>query len=199
MENIDEIKEELSNLVFAGKKEEAIQLLQQKYGTSRTEAERLLGLAIKESITPGKFFSTVMKNVPERMGAGKGCKPIIYKFIAIIFGFIGIPPLLISIFIYFYYDEQIDHSILVMGTVVELRPYTEYGKPTDYTPIIEYEVAGQAYTMEAPVYSDTPEFSIGERVELFVENDNPESVLINTFTQRWFMIILIGSVGGYLL
>ncbi|HEY5692257.1 MAG TPA: hypothetical protein VIS49_12420 [Cyclobacteriaceae bacterium] len=47
----------------------------------------------------------------------------IFEFIAILFGFIGIPPLLI--FIYFYYDEQIDHSILDMGTVVELRLYNE--------------------------------------------------------------------------
>lgn len=195
MKDIDEIKEELSNLVFAGKKEEALKLIQDKYGASRNEAEKLLHLAVKESVSPQKFFS-VLKNQSDRLTDGKGCRQTIFKFIAITFGFIGIPPLLIAIFIYFYYNKQIENSTLVMGTVAELKPYTEYGEPTDYTPIIEYEVAGKPYAIEAPVFSDTPEFSVGEQVELFVEIDNPESVLINTFTQRWFMIILIGSIGG---
>ena len=195
MENIDEIKEELSNLVFSGKKEEAIQLIQDKYGATRAEAEKLLQLAIKESVSPQKLFS-ILKNQSQRINIGKGCKQTIFKFIAIIFGFMGIPPLLIAIGIYFYTDSQISDSDTVIGTVVELRPFQEYGEPTAYTPIITYEVNGNAFTMEAPVYTDTPEFSEGEQVELFVHTDDPNSVIINTFMQRWFMTILMGSIGG---
>ena len=51
--------------------------------------------------------------------------------------------------------------------------------------------------MEAPVYSDTPEFTEGEQVELLVHKENPNLVIINNFTQRWFMIILIGSIGVF--
>lgn len=196
MSQLDEIKEELSTLVFSGKKEEAIKLIQDKYGANREEAEKLLQLAVKESTTPLKVFS-LLKSQVEKTNNGKGCKQTVFKFIAISFGFIGIPPLLIAIAIYFYYDQQIANSELVTGTVVELKPYIEYGQPTDYTPIINYEINGQLYTMEAPVYSDTPEFIIGEQVELFVDKDDSNLVLINTFTQRWFMLILIGSIGGF--
>lgn len=195
MENMDEIKEELSNLVFSGKKEEAIRLIQDKYGATRAEAEKLLQLVIKESVTPRKLFS-ILKNRSQKINNGKGCKQTLFKFIAIIFGFMGIPPLLIAIGIYFYTDSLINESVTVIGTVVELRPYQGYGEPTTYTPIISYEVNGNSYTMEAPVYSDTPEFSEGEQVELFVHSDDPNSVIIDTFMQRWFMTILIGAIGG---
>jgi hypothetical protein len=81
--------------------------------------------------------------------------------------------------------------------VVQLIPYRDYDDASGYTPIIRYEVKGKEYTMEAPVYSDTPEFTKGEQVTLFVHKENPDMVIIDTFTQRWFMIILIGSIGAF--
>lgn len=196
IENPDEIKEKISGLVFSGKKEEALKLIQDKYGASRTEAEKLLQLALKESVSSLKFFS-ILKSQSERINNGMGCKQTIFKYVGISMGFIGIPPLLIAIAAYFYMDQQIKDGELTIGIVVELRPYVEYGKPTDYTPIIDYEFNGKPYSMEAPVYSDSPEFSLGEQVELYVDRDDPDSVLINTFTQKWFMVILIGSFGGF--
>ena len=196
MEKIEEIKEQLSNLVFEGKKEEALKLIQDKFGADREEAEKLLQLAVRESVSPQKLFS-VLKNQSERISKGKGCRHVLFKFIAIIFGFFGIPPLLIAIGVYLYMDIQISESEIATGTVVELRPYRNDYDSYDYTPIIRYEVRGKEYTMEAPVYSDTPEFTEGEQVELLVHKENPNLVIINNFTQRWFMIILIGSIGVF--
>ena len=196
MEKIEEIKEQLSNLVFEGKKEEALKLIQDKFGADREEAEKLLQLAVRESVSPQKLFS-VLKNQSERISKGKGCRHVLFKFIAIIFGFFGIPPLLIAIGVYLYMDIQISESEIATETVVELRPYRNDYDSYDYTPIIRYEVRGKEYTMEAPVYSDTPEFTEGEQVELLVHKENPNLVIINNFTQRWFMIILIGSIGVF--
>lgn len=196
MENRDKIKEELSNLVFSGKKEEALKLIEDKYGAGRAEAEKLLQLAVKESVSPQKLFS-VLKNQSKRLNNGKGCKHTIFRYIAITLGFIGIPPLLIAVGVYLYTDIQISESEITTGTVVELRPYRNDYNSYDYTPIIRYEVRGKEYTMEAPVYSDTPEFAEGEQVPLLVHKENPDLVIIDTFTQRWFMIILIGSIGAF--
>lgn len=199
MDDLNEIKEHLTNLVLSGKKEEAIQLLQQKYGTNRTEAEKLLGLAMKESITPGKFFSTVMKNVPDRMSGGRGCKPVIYRFIAVIFGFIGIPFLLISIGVYIYTDYQISHSTIVKGVVTEIRTNHSYDDQASQTPVIEYKYNGETILMYAPVYFDSPEFEVGEELRLFVSEEPPHDVIIDTFTQKWFVVTVVASIGVFFL
>ncbi len=195
MNDLAEIKEQLLDLVFSGKKEEAIKLLQGKYGADRAEAEKLLQLAIRENVTPAKLFSAVLKRASIHVAGGKGCRHTMFKYAAIICGFIGIPPLLIACGIYLYRDQQISESSIVAGIVTELKPYHSYGEPVEYTPIISYEVNNQNYTIEALVYGDTPEFEEGESVALYVHRDNPNVVIINTFTQKWFMVILIGSIG----
>ena len=191
---MEEIKEELGNLVFSGKKQEAIELLQKRYRATPEEAEQLLKLAIKESYTPTQVIKRFMASTP-KSADGRGCQQQAFHMIAIMFGFLAIPLLLISIAMYFYNDYQIKHSNLVIGKVTAINTYTSYGEDPQLFPVITYRVGVHQFDFEAPVYSDTPAFEVGEEVELFVRKDDPESVIINTFTQRWFMIILIAPFG----
>jgi hypothetical protein len=198
LKNLEEIKEQLSSLVLSGRKDEAIKLLREKFNVTLEEAEKLLGVALRESITPAKFFTGVIKGLGGRISdskGGSGCRQTILKLLAVVFGFFGIPALLIAIGVYVYYDYQIDKSIIVTGTVVEVKPYRGYNDPIEYIPVIDYTVDGKTYSMKAPIHSSTPEFEEGERVDLFVNREDPESVIIDTFTQRWLIITVIGSVG----
>ncbi len=198
MQDLDDIKEELGNLVFSGKKQEAIELLQKRYGATAEEAEQLLKLAIKESYTPVQVVKRFIASTP-KSADGRGCKQQAFHMIAIIFGFLAVPLILISIVMYVYNDYQIKHSDLIIGKVTAINTYTSYGEDPKLFPVITYRVGIHQYDFEAPVYSDTPEFEVGEEVELFVHRDDPESVIINTFTQRWFMILLVAPFGLFFL
>jgi hypothetical protein len=36
---------------------------------------------------------------------------------------------------------------------------------------------------------------MNEEVELYINSANPDSVIVNTFTDRWIVIVVFGSIG----
>jgi len=186
--DLSEIKEELRDLVFSGQKDKAILLLQEKYDVSPAEAEKLLVLALRESLNPARLIRSVF-------GRAIGYKKGFFRILAFVMGFIGIPILLAAIGVFVYTNYQIEHSEKVIGTVVELEPHVAYDEATTYTPIIAYDMNGEEHSLAAPVYSDTPEFSVGDTLVLYVNREDPKSVIIDTFTQRWLMIVVTGMIG----
>ncbi len=192
MNDLEEIKEEITNLVLSGKKDEAISLLQKKYNISREEAEKLLAVALKETVNPGILF----KRIPQMLSGGKGCKKTIYGMIAFGFGFFGIPMLLAAIGfgVYFHYDES--QRIEITGTVVDFDTYYDGNGDLQYTPIISYSVDNQTYSCKGTWYSNSPEYNEGDPVTLMVSPDDPESVYVDSFSERWFVLVITGSVAG---
>lgn len=188
MNDLDEVKEDLRDLVLSGKKDQAIQLLQDKYHVTPAEAHKLLALALKESISPEQIFKTVFNWTPR-------IKQVLFKFIAIIFGIIGIPILIAAVGVYLYMSYQIKNSNYTTGIVTEIPNYTHEGQYATGSPVISYEVDREPYTTTASVFSNNPEFSVGDTVALYVSLDNPESVIIDTFNQRWLMVVVIGAIG----
>jgi len=181
LDDLGEIKEQLRDLVLSGKKNQAIILLEKKYGVTPVEAEKLLGLALSESVNPALLIRGVV-------GRAVGNKKMIFGIIAFVMGFMGIPMLLASIGVYLYSNHKIENSVIIIGVVTELGPYQQ-------TPIISYQVDGGSYSTDASVFSDEPEFSIGDSVRLYVNTSDPQSVIIDTFNQRWLMVVVTGMVG----
>ena len=190
MNDLEDIKEELTNLVFSGKKAEAIELLRHKYNIDHEEAEELLKLAIKESVTPATF----LKRVPGLLSAGQGCKKTIFGMVAFGFGFFGIPMLLAAIgfSIFNYYDA--DYRMEVFGTVIEYDSYTDSNGIVQSTPVISYGMDGNTYTCKGTVYQSPPEYRIGDPVSLLLDPEDYESASIDSFSERWFVIVFLGSV-----
>jgi hypothetical protein len=193
--DLEEIKEEITNLVFTGKKDEAISLLQKKYNINREEAEKLLTLALKETINPG----ILLKRIPQMLSGGKGCKKTIYGMVAFGFGFFGIPMLLAAIGfgIYFHYDAN--QRIEITGTVVDYDTYYDANGVLQHSPIISYTVDGKVYSCKGTMYNATPEYNLEDTVVLQVSPDDPESVYIDSFSERWFVIGILGSVSFFLI
>lgn len=181
------------SLVYAGRKNEAIQLLKQKYGASDEEAEQLLKLALKESFTPIDFFKRAAIAGTTGITKGKGCKQTLFGMIAFGFGFFGIPMLLAAAGILIYQFYFISNSTRLIGTVVVSEE--SYNSNTEYRAVISYQVNSETYSTQSSVTSNTPQYYVNDPVPLFVNNENPNDVLIDNFFERWLMITIIGSMG----
>ena len=195
MNDLDDIKEEITKLVFSGKKEEAISLLQNKYGINREEAITLLAIAIRESADPGTFSKRIPILLAEFLKGQKGCKKSIYSALSFCFGFFGIPMLLaaVGLGIYFNYEEK--QGVSITGTVVDFDSYFYEDGQEQHTPIVSYFIERQEYSCKGTMYSNPPDYVLGASIPLIVSTDDPESVYINTFYERWFVVVTLGSIG----
>lgn len=193
MNDPDKIKQELVDLVYAGRKEEAIQRLQQLHGATRKEAEQLLKLAVKESFTPVDFFKRAIKATAQTSPNKKGCLHTIFGLMAFGFGFFGIPMLLAAAGIFIYQQYFIANSTQLTGTVIQIEEtFTNSSKA-----VIEYEVNGVAYTTRTGVSTNPPQYYMDDPVSLYVSLENSEDVLINNFVERWLMLTILGSLGTF--
>jgi len=190
----NDIKEELINLVYAGRKEEAIQLLQQKHGATREEAEQLLKLAVKETHTPVDFFKRAARASSTHVTKGKGCQQTVFGLIAFGFGFFGVPMLLAAAGIFIYQLNFISNSTRIIGTVAVSEEPSD-NSDSQYHSIITYEVNNETYSTKSTVSSNTPQYYVNDPVPLFVNNENPNDVLIDSFLERWLIITIVGSLG----
>lgn len=73
------------------------------------------------------------------------------------------------------------------GTVIELREVkgnAEVG--TTYKPILKYkDKNGREYIYNSANSSDPPAYDVGERVEMFYNEANPEEAFINSVWEKW--------------
>ena len=190
MNDLEDIKEEITDLVFSGKKDDALALLQSRYSINKEEAEKLLALAIKESVTPATFF----KRLPKIASEGKGCKKTIFGMIAFGFGFFGIPMFLAAIGFGIYYHNDAEYRMDIFGQVIDYDSYNDANGVTQYTPVISYALDDKEYTCKGTVYQSPPEYAIGDVIPLQVHPEDPESVYIDTFSERWLVVVILGSV-----
>ncbi|HNP08137.1 MAG TPA: DUF3592 domain-containing protein [Cyclobacteriaceae bacterium] len=194
MNDPNDIKEELINLVYAGRKEEAIQLLQQKHGATREEAEQLLKLAVKETHTPVDFFKRAARASSTHVTKGKGCQQTVFGLIAFGFGFFGVPMLLAAAGIFIYQLNFISNSTRIFGKVIVAKEKSD-NNDTQMHSVITYEVDGKTYSKRSTVSSNTPQYYVHDPVPLFVNNEDPNDVLIDSFLERWLIITIVGSLG----
>ena len=88
----------------------------------------------------------------------------------------------------------------VKGKVVDYQSYQSAnskggGYTTMYTPSFEYPFQGKPYRYKSSTSSSSKEYEIGEAVEVLVDPLEPETPLINTFWEKWFLPVLLGSLG----
>ena len=74
----------------------------------------------------------------------------------------------------------------VRGTVTQLD---------DDSPVVEYEVNGQPFSLQSSISSSPPAYFVGEKVNVLYRPNNPASAQINSFTDRW-LFPLVFTVAG---
>ena len=155
-------------LIYENKKEEAEAVLVAEAGLSESEAKRYLS----------RLETSLEKDEPKSNKTAA-------------FVVLGIGILMWAIAIYFYIDKnrQLSNSYLTTGVVVD------FIMNDGLAPIISYEVEGTQYRYVSSVYSSPPAYEFNESVEIYLDNDDPNKVIINSFANKWLVVTIFASFG----
>ena len=115
------------------------------------------------------------------------------KFPFVIFGsvflLIGLPMLIGALYVFQNNEEVYANRLAVEGEVIALE-----GDDT-YVPVVAYEYQGNMYEIRGEIASSPPSFKVGEMVDVLVNPVNPADGKIDSFMERWFLILILGGMG----
>ena len=174
----DEQKTHVRSLLIEGRKIEAIKYVSDNFGLGLKESKELVDL-IDQDIAEHEYIKTGMR-MAKKVGRNAG------KLVGGIFAFIGLIFLVIVTFVFISNQELANNGVVVTATVVD----------DPYQPTFEYVFEGDTLYYYSSTSSDPPSYHLGEQVEMFVNPVNPYDTLVNTFMDRWFLIVLLGGMGA---
>lgn len=120
-----------------------------------------------------------------------GCAGRVFRLVSFVFLTIGLLFMGVAGVVYYLQTETIANGQTVIGKVVELRSGDESG----VAPVIAYEWNGQQMHHYSNMYSSPPSYELDEEVPVIVNTLDPRDVLIDTFSDRWLLIVIIGTIG----
>ena len=165
----------IKGLIVTGRKIEAISYVRQEFNVSLREAKRLVD-DLDDQV--GDQTKAMVGRVMKGKSFMGGC-------IGFFFGFIGLALIGGAIAVAVYNQQLASNGVLVTATVVD----------DPYQPTFEYELYGQVYEYYSSTYTDPPSYSLGEKVEMYVNPTDPQDVLVNTFSDRWLATTILGIMG----
>ena len=60
-----------------------------------------------------------------------------------------------------------------------------------YTPVVEFQASGKAYTFEGSNASNPPLYRVGQQVNVRYNSDDPNTAQIDSFFERWLFPMII--------
>ena len=63
-----------------------------------------------------------------------------------------------------------------------------------FAPIIEYEWEGKSYRYTPTTRTNPSAYNVGEAVGIYIDRKNPSEPLIDSFTDRWLGITIVGGI-----
>ena len=160
-------------LIYENKKDEAEALLIAETGLSKEEAS--------------SYIVRMTGTLPNT--SSEEDKPKSNKTAA--FVVMGVGFLMWGLALYFYVDKdsQLANSNLATGVVVD------YIVGEGLAPVIAYEIEGTQYRYTSNIYSTPPPYELNETVEIYISKDDPNSVIINSFSNKWLIVTIFASFG----
>ncbi len=174
----EEQKQHVRGLLVQGRKIEAIKYIKQHFGLSLKDGKRLADL-IDQDIREDEYQYNRSKVIRHSMKRGG-------QLVGIIFAGVGSILLGVAIFIFFGNQRLINEGKVIDATVIS----------TPSNPLFEYEMDGEIYKYQSDVTTNPPNYEIGEVVSMYVNPNDPGDLLIDTFTDRWLAITIIGAMGA---
>ena len=104
------------------------------------------------------------------------------------FTFVGLTCLVFSIVMFLNDRKASKNSLTVTGTVNDFN----YSGGSA-SPVIRYTLNGVEKTIQGSTWSKPPAYDIGEKVELLIANDGSGKVIINNFSERYFLLTFLGG------
>lgn len=150
------------------------------------KATRDLGL--KEALKRVEFVEhEVNPNAPQ---AGKGCALNVFMLVGGIFTLIGFILLGIGGLIYYVDADVVQDSNKTTGVVTGFLTRRSMSAP-----IITYTWQGKKYQYESSSYTNPSAFDFEEEVTVYVNPTKPSEVVVDTFSERWLAIAILGGIG----
>ncbi len=187
-------KVRLEMLLKLGDEEKAIKFLQEELNLSAEEARQAVE-KLKPSVKPlPRSLIQAFNSRKNKSGNGKAGSRI-----GLLFMVIGIAMLGFAGYTAYSNYQFMEEAISITGKVIDLD--THYSSDDDggstlmYSPVFEYEYNGETYTHTSNSSTSSPDFEINEEAEIFINPDSPGTALVNSFMERWFVVVLLGGMG----
>jgi Protein of unknown function (DUF3592) len=181
------VKHEVSRLYHAGQRDEALGLLQSKYNVNANNAEKLLKVALDETASPEELFSLALTR-------SLGARATWYRMFAFGCGFLGIPLLLMAIFLYFYNQYVAERTDRVTGTILKVQEESD-GDTIQQTLAISYEHGGVTYQFRKTIHAGSKSFAPGDPVSLLILQDDPEDVTLEDASHGEMALAIVALTG----
>lgn len=91
--------------------------------------------------------------------------------------------------------EFIDQSLRVESSVTSFEEFKHYeGAKTEYAPVLTYTRDGQSHEFHSHHYDFNKRYEPGDSVILYLDKNNLEIGLMDSFSVRWLNILLFSGV-----
>ena len=98
--------------------------------------------------------------------------------------------LAIAFSIYYLQTDFIRKGLSLNGIVVDM-----VNTGGSFSPVIRYEVNGRNYDTQLDISTDPPAYEINEVVHIWVSNEDPRKILVDSITGRYIPIFVLTSLG----
>ena len=199
-----EAMKEVESFLHKREKLNAIRHLRDKYGFSPEESKVLVEALEKQlsSASPAsRAVDADAKNREADLREPFGTRPRVDtssrsgfsgKIIMAVFGVVGSVFLAIAGYTFYNQLQAIEKSSLISGRVIRMAVNSEGLS----APVIEYQWDGKKWLYASSTYSKPPAYELGEEVPVYVNQEDPGQIVVNTFSDRWFLITLFGVLGS---
>lgn len=164
----------LKELIYENQDFEAIKLIKKETDLSYDDATEYVH-RLKESLGKNSAKRTVKRNSRINLYVFAGLSGLFW-ILAIVF--------------YISKTNQIERSILVKGNVTDMVRDEEGSAP-----VVTYYLGEVTYEYKSNVYSTPPAYEVGDIVELYVNEADRNEVMINSFVDRWLVILILVTLG----
>lgn len=172
-------------LLRGGKRDEAKIYVQRQFEVSPEQAELLVQVLEKEIGLTSEQPNTYSNQ-------SVGCFLKILKLVKTIAVVISIVLILVTFFSWYLNNHFAGRAIHVKGRVIELVPQSSGSAAM--APVVEYTFNGESKTYRSQVFNQPPVYQPGEEVTLLVNPDKPDEVIIDNFTERYFVTFIFALI-----
>jgi hypothetical protein len=192
-----EQKEHAIELLQMGDKLEAVRYLQQ---VLQIDAEKALLLTERLEQEVDAEDEEILDELKARQEEAKKHPPVdVGRIVGGIFMGVGCILLVIAAWLGISHYQFAQRAIPVQGIVLSYSSYeskSDDGRYTTmYTPTYQYQFEGKTFTYKSSNSSSSQEYDVNEKGNVLVDPLQPKEILIDSFWERWFVVILLGGMG----
>ncbi len=189
------IKAQIKKLLASDQRYQAIRLIQNTYGISETDAEKLLSTLENEEPPPRPGSGAA----PASNTGCNGCFAGVLKVGSILIGLLGLLFLAATAFFYYFYEDFKKDAISVRGIVAD-TVYVTPTSPTDTTHnvylVLNYQVQDSIYTYQTITAYPEYEYLVQDSVYLLVNESNPDYATLESDNVMEDFYLIFGIAGG---